>query len=274
MKTKLDFLIYSPPKTGSTSLAGMLDMHPDISSIITPKSKEPGFFHAKTIEEDEIIHYNNCFKEDGTLKFEKSTSYFSSPFAAKQIKNFCKNEVKFITVLRNPIDRFVSLYAFFRLISSIHEHGLGDKAREFVHFKVPDDPIFHNFPSVEEIFNQQNPRHWAITSGLYVNHLDRLHQLFDKKSILLVNYEYFKEKPENVLDSILKFLNVDNHMTDIATSIRWNSRTTWQGLCNKLGISTSCSHIEDKWIKQLKDYYYEHNNLMKEKYFFKHSWNY
>ena len=274
MKTKLDFLLYSPPKTGSTSLAGMLDMHPQISSIIIPnKSKEPGFFNTTKIEEDEIIQYNNLFKEDSTLKFEKSTSYFSSPFAAHHIKNFCKDDIKFITVLRNPVDRFISLYKYFRLISAIHEKGLDNKARELVHFKIPDDKVFYDFPSVEEILNNKQGWKWILSSSLYHQHLDRLYGLFDNNLILLLNYDDFKTRTAHCLESIFNFLTVDSRSDKIKSNITWNSGKLWEELCVKLDISLSCAHLEDKYLHQIKEYYYKHNDLLKQKYSFDNNWN-
>jgi len=276
MKTKLDFLLYSPPKTGSTSLACMLDMHPQISAITIPnESKEPGLFNTRNIiSDEEIIQYNGCFKDDSTLKFEKSTSYFSSPSAAKHIKNFCKEDIKFITVLRNPVDKLISLYKYFRIISTIHEKKLDNQAAEILQFEVPNDEVFYNFPTIKELLNDNTSWEWVLYSGVYHQHLDRLYRLFNSQSILLINYDDFKTNTLHCLESILNFLNVDIQSLDKSSSnIVANSSQLWEELCFKLDIPLSCTHIEDKYLHQIKEHYYRHNDLLKQKYSFDHNWN-
>lgn len=269
--TKIDFLLYSPPKTGSTSLAGMLNMHKQISAINIP-SKEPNFFNHAKITHEQMLEYNNKFTQDDTLKFEKSTVYFSSPTAINNIKLLCKDDIKFISILRNPVTRFISLYKYFRIISHIHEAGLSDEAQRVAGFKMPNDSVFFDFPRIDELLTNNEYR-WTINAGLYHQHLERLYGLFEPSSIAIFTYDNFKVNRKEVLRSILNFLNVDCDLTDIKLNIMWNSFNIWDDLLNKLNLKNIDIDIPEKYLALLKQYYYEHNKLLSNNYNIIHNWN-
>ena len=269
--TKIDFLLYSPQKTGSTSLAAMLNMHKQISAINVP-SKEPHFFNHPKITHEQVLEYNNKFAQDDTLKFEKSTAYFSSPTAINNIKLLCKDDIKFITVLRNPVTRFISLYKFFRSISYIHESGLSDEAQRIAGFKIPNDPVFFDFPKIDELL-ARDAYEWTTRAGLYHTHLERLYSLFKPSSILVFTYDDFKANAKEVLISILNFLQVDCDLTDIKLNIKWNSFNTWDTLLNKLNLKELDIDIPEKYLAQIKEYYHEPNKLLNDNYGIINNWN-
>ena len=272
MKTKLDFLLYSPNKTGSTSLTAMLNMHRQISSIQT-LSKEPNFFTNKVIELEDVIKYNEKFKQDNTLKFEKSTSYFCSEWAINNIKAWCKQDIKFISILRNPIDRFISMYRYFSIIAFIHKNEKLERAARIANFKIPDDKVFINFPTLDKLLSGEVGYKWVLDSGIYHKHLDRLYHSFDGDDILIIKYEDFKLGANKCLENICNFLEIDSNVSNINTNIKWNSYKFWQDLANKLDLQMPSIDLSDKEINLLKNYYNEHNELLEKKYGIANDWN-
>lgn len=100
-------------KAGTTSLAFLLDQHPDIA-VSNPK--EPGYFNANY--DRGMAWYRSCFPADlPALLVDASTGYTMAPadasgsgephLAADRIKELSP-DARFIYVLRDPVDRTIS----------------------------------------------------------------------------------------------------------------------------------------------------------------------
>ncbi len=119
-----DFLFLSPGKSGTTSIFYYLKKYaPD---IYMPSQKELNFFAFRGMEE--MKGFSNSVVEDHeyTALFEKKGEYVTgevSPvyfhFYRNTVKNIAemygdkKDSIKFIVVLRNPVDRLWSSYHMF-----------------------------------------------------------------------------------------------------------------------------------------------------------------
>ena len=107
---KYVFLLGSA-KSGTTKLADMLDMHPEISLAST---KEPDFFTDRIQQEKSIGWYNSLFNKDAALRLDASTSYTlgwngSSENIAKRMYDFSP-EAQLIYLYRDPAKRAWSSY--------------------------------------------------------------------------------------------------------------------------------------------------------------------
>ena len=186
-QTIIDFLIYSPQKTGSTSLAMILKQSPDIRTIKNGIPLEPMFFHEKIYTGSVTIgDYNNLFdiaESKNVLYFEKSTQYFETHIALSQIIKYCKSNLKYIVVLRNPVDRFISEYIHFKSLSNIinnnpayldklsYEEGWrGDWQASKKH------KFFIEYPNINDMLKSTNR---GLSCGLYHIHISRLLESVD-----------------------------------------------------------------------------------------------
>jgi len=111
---RVDFILLGSMKSGTSTLVKILRMHPDISFS---RPKEPQFFSDPQISwENEIDKYHSYFHKEGVVYGEGSTNYTKYPrFRLNiwdDIYDYNKN-MKFLYLIRNPVDRTVSHYMHF-----------------------------------------------------------------------------------------------------------------------------------------------------------------
>ena len=96
-------------RSGTTSLSRLLHKHPDIH---IPRKKELNLFSEDKDIQEEIKKYQTTARYLG----DASTEYSKWPFfcgVPKRIKHYCGNDVKFIYIVRHPIDRYESAISFY-----------------------------------------------------------------------------------------------------------------------------------------------------------------
>jgi hypothetical protein len=258
----IDFLLYGPSKTGSTSLSLILSQSKNIRG---PKDDnfEPMFF-TNNIDSDSIQKYNELFNYDNisspTLYFEKSTRYFKESIALYNIVTYCKKDIKFIIVLRNPINRFISEYIHFRNVHNIifGDTTFMDKLSKdqnwYSNWSVTvKDPFFKNYQHINDIFNLG---HRALTSGLYTTYLKKVYEQVPNNNIYLIKYEDFKNNNHEYICKICEFLNIPIFEY---VNIQYNTSRQWIDRTNKSKCYNAFQDITTEHIEFLKEYYFESN---------------
>ena len=195
---KVDFFIVGAPKAGTTSLYHYLNEHPQIEMSL---QKEPDYFSDKEIQIqglyysknriDTVEKYNGLFntQKKDVIFGEGSVSYLFYPTVAQDIKVY-NPMAKIIIMLRNPIERAFSHYLMdYRL-------GLVSDSFEDIINKKSKHKNAH-------LFYQQ-----YIKVGEYAAQLKRYCDIFDKKNILLIDYENFKSDVTGTVNSVYSFLNI------------------------------------------------------------------
>jgi len=195
---KVDFFIVGAPKAGTTSLYHYLNEHPQIEMSL---QKEPDYFSDKEIQIqglyysknriDTVEKYNGLFntQKKDVIFGEGSVSYLFYPTVAQDIKVY-NPMAKIIIMLRNPIERAFSHYLMdYRL-------GLVSDSFEDIINKKSKHKNAH-------LFYQQ-----YIKVGEYAAQLKRYCDIFDKKNILLIDYENFKSDVTGTVNSAYSFLNI------------------------------------------------------------------
>jgi hypothetical protein len=192
MDKKPNFFIIGAPKCGTTALSEYLRSHPNIF-FSTPK--EPGFFGQdyplRTRAIKSTQKYLNLFKKVSPTHIaigEGSTRYFFSKSAIKEILAFnpC---AKFIVMLRNPIDMFLSLYNHF---SSHHVETA----------KTPEKAWRLQATrkgNVELSYNDQ------CKLGVLV---ERLFNQVPRQTVKIIFYDDFSANTLKTYKEVLEFLNV------------------------------------------------------------------
>ena len=205
-----DFIILGVEKGGTSSLYRYLIQHPSISPTIT---KEINYFNK--YYDRGSNWYRVCFpfkfhkyfaqtlQKKNFLTGEASIRYFDHPHAPERIKQLIPN-VKFIILLRNPIDRAYSQHSMIvrgRLEELTFEQAIKDeKERTSEEYeKMLKDKNYYS----------DNYFHYAyLNRGIYVDKLKRWMDVFPKEQFLIMQTKDFFDDPSKIYHKTLDFLNL------------------------------------------------------------------
>src|SRR5262249_2213212 len=106
------FVIVGAQRSGTSYLYGLLNEHPELD-MATPMRPEPKFFLDDAAYARGLDYYERrCFPESrARVRGEKSTSYIESEVAAQRIMTLIP-DARVVVVLRDPVERALSNYAF------------------------------------------------------------------------------------------------------------------------------------------------------------------
>lgn len=117
-----DFFLVGASKAGTTAICDALANHPD---ICFSEKKEPNFFsdfdiNLKEIPSDKLLKYQRLFRVQSPKQLlgEGSVKYLDSPNAAYWISKYIPS-AKIMIILRNPIQRVVSLYEMYTRVGKM-----------------------------------------------------------------------------------------------------------------------------------------------------------
>lgn len=195
---KVDFMIIGAQKSATTTLFDILKNHPDLCAC---KTKEPEFFSHTSNWMEKIEEYEMMFeKQEGQLAFEASTSYTAHPCYDKNIwEELWKYnpELKFIYIVRNPLDRIVSAHRF------LYRQGYANKK---------------NINSFIETSN------YHINLSKYYFQIKPFIDLFGANNVKIVLFEDFSKSPESVINEILDFLSVEQFQSFTSEILKSNTK--------------------------------------------------
>ncbi len=200
-----NFIILGTPKAGTTAIYNYLKQHPQ---IYMPPFKEPHFF---SFEGEQKPHWSIKTLEDYQALFQDATSeqiigeastwYLYSQTAAGRIRHHIP-DVKLIAILRNPIERAYSSWAFrvqcgWESITDFKQALQAEPQRICENYEWD----FH-----------------YLKTGFYYHQIKRYFDAFPQEQIKIIIYEDFQVDPIKVLESIYKFVGVDKTLiSDIST---------------------------------------------------------
>jgi hypothetical protein len=200
-----NFMCIGASKSGTTSLYDILKQHSD---IFLPSFKEPHFFDIPSVYQNGIEWYKKTYFQ--SLKNEKcigdfSPTYLFDEHAPERILNDLGVNVKFIIILRNPVDRAYSHY----LHSKRDQH-------ENLSFK---EALFLE----KERFSKKDYlsylRFSYTAQGMYCQMLIRYFKFFPRDNFLIINFEEeFVNQRGGTINRILNFLDLENEEFDINIS--------------------------------------------------------
>lgn len=185
-----DFLVISPPKTGSTWLANNLRCHPQ---IFIPAIKELKYFSALHWWAD-LDWYLEHFTSAGTrLKGEASPSYALLPVEQiRRIKSLVPR-LKLVFLMREPIARAWS------------------HARH--HYRYRETNFANRTGTIDDV----TPEDWLddfqhdcnVASGDYLGQLRRWLTVFPREQLFVTFFEDIQHRPEQLLRDLFAFLGVE-----------------------------------------------------------------
>jgi Sulfotransferase domain len=190
-----NFLIISPPKTGSTWLAANLRCHP---GIFVPEMKEVKYFSMYHRWLD-LGWYARQFQDAGSrLKGEASPSYGLLPVQMIRWVHALMPRVKLVFLMREPIAR----------AWSHARHNFRYRETAFAGYEdaletVPDEKWRESF---------HHP--WLLASADYLGQLQRWLSVFPREQIYVDLYERLATEPRDLLLRVLRFLGADTKHID------------------------------------------------------------
>ena len=215
-----NFLIIGAAKCATTSLASLLDAHPQAAIV---RDKEPHFFSYNKLYRLGIEaykkHYEHCTNEIAIG--DASTSYSrirQHPKTISRIKLHLGNP-KIIYMVRHPIERIESAY-----IEQMTNRGN------------------HRITSINEAVEKLP---MMIDSSRYWETYDAYRKAFGSKQIKVVWFEEYSENLSVVYNKICEFLNVDNSIGPNPNKENTNSRSS-----SKQRIPTN-SQLSANWNPQV-----------------------
>jgi len=184
MSSKIDFIGIGTAKSATTTIAFLLDEHPEICLSI-PKEihffNKQGDTNSKELMDSYMHHFKHC--PTNSIKGEFSPQYFARyDYTPKKIYEAFPN-VKLLLCIRNPTDR---LYSYFQM-------------RE--NRSIPNEASFSHKIRTDSSY---------VDGSLYYKHLSRYLNFFDRKNILVLTFEQIKEHPIKTIQGVYSFLGVDS----------------------------------------------------------------
>lgn len=191
-----NFIIIGTQKAGTTAIYNYLKQHP---KIYMPPFKEPHFFSFKGEQKPHwgiktLEDYQALFQDATSEQIigEASTWYLYSQTAAECIRDHIP-DVKLIAILRNPVERAYSSWAF-RLQCGWESINDFQQA-----LQAESQRIYENY---EWDFHY-------LQAGFYYHQIKRYFDLFSRDQIKIILYEDFKTDPISTLQDIYEFVGVD-----------------------------------------------------------------
>lgn len=196
MSIKPNVFLIGVQKSATTSLYDWVSQHPNVCGPVS--MKDTPFFI-----DDKLYNKGFSFIEDIYGKYYKDhkivingsahTIYFEK--ALKRLSEY-RPDGKILLVLRNPVERAISAYNFAvkrnletkDLKSSIDE--------EYLRLKSKDVQLLSETTYIDH--------------GMYFKQISILKKYFSDDNILILFYEDIKSKPEQVINKVYTFLEIDN----------------------------------------------------------------
>lgn len=206
-----NFMCLGAAKSGTTTLYDILGQHPD---IYTSSFKEPHFFDIPENFSNGLHWYEKTYfkKADKKIIADFTPSYFFDENAPKRIFESLGGNMKFLVIIRNPVDRAYSHY-----LHSKRDHHETEDFEKSLKLEVSRLKYYEDQSDYLSYL-----RHSYVHQGLYSQMLERYLLYFSLDNFLFISFEdEFLQKRDLTIKKILQFLEIDNSFflnTDILSN--------------------------------------------------------
>tara|TARA_Y100001954_G_scaffold234097_1_gene288742 strand:- start:51 stop:956 length:906 start_codon:yes stop_codon:yes gene_type:complete len=196
-----NFMCIGAAKCATTSLYNILKQHPQIG---LSSFKEPHFFdNINNFKNGKEWYLDSYYKNLNSYCAlgEFTPTYLASKHAPQRILNFFGHKMKFIVILRNPVDRSYSHF--------LHTKRDSHETLTFVQALENEDK------RLEKTNDNQNfisfLRYSYIYQSKYYMHIKNYLKFFNMDQFHFVKFDDFVNDRKNTLNKILKFLDVSTN---------------------------------------------------------------
>jgi hypothetical protein len=182
-------------KAGTTTLNDWLCQHPQIYGYASLKDiplfvKFPSQEQLNKRLTLETPPYNGQH-----IVLHSAVNYIFYPSLLQKISN-ARPDAKLLLILRNPVDRAISSYFYFRKM-------LREK-------RDPEPALIYEPRQNFDITRDSNDFTY-IEHGFYYEQIKACLQYFSRGQLLIVNYDDLKIKPQQLLNCVFLFLGIDEN---------------------------------------------------------------
>lgn len=204
-ESPLDFIILGAQKAGTTSLYSYMSKHP---KIVPALRKEVEFWSWKFHRGLDwyLAHFPKIPRDRHLLTGEACPGYLDFPETAERLREHFPN-LKFIVLLRNPVDRAISHY--YHWVRRNQE-------------KLPlEQAIEEKRKEIEEKGTVWRIHSNYLARGIYVEFLKHWFSIFPREQFLILESEPFNGDPSSTLHQVYDFLGLPAY--DLAEYKKYNS---------------------------------------------------
>ena len=197
-----NFMCIGAAKSGTTTLYDILKQHPE---IFIPAFKEPHFFDIPENYNNGIKWYEKNYFRNINKKIiaDFTPSYFFEKQAPERIFNELGKDIKFVILLRHPVDRAYSHYL----------HSVRDKNEDigFEEALRKEDNRIDKFIKNKDYLSYLRNSYYH--QGLYGEMIERYLQYFSLDNFLFIHFENeFIIDRKNVIDKLLIFIGLETEI--------------------------------------------------------------
>ena len=197
-----NFMCIGAAKSGTTTLYDILKQHPE---IFTPAFKEPHFFDIPENYNNGIEWYEKNYFRNINKKIiaDFTPSYFFEKQAPERIFNDLGKDMKFVILLRHPVDRAYSHYL----------HSVRDE-NEDISF---EEAIRKEDNRIEKFIKNKDYLSYLRNSyyhqGLYGEMIERYLKYFSLDNFLFIHFENeFMIDRKKIIDKLLIFIGLETEI--------------------------------------------------------------
>ena len=195
-----NYMFIGAAKSATTTFFDILKKHED---IFVPKFKEPHFFNIdenyfKGLDWYKKTYFTDINNESVIIDF--TPTYLYHKLCAERIFNSLGPNVKFVIILRNPIDRAYSHYN--------HSKRDGHEVSSFENAVKLENERIEKFRDKNDFLSELRCSY--ISQGLYFEMISAYLKYFDLNNFFIINFE--SEVVQNLDQTLLnlsKFLKID-----------------------------------------------------------------
>ena len=197
---KPNYILLGAAKSATTTIYDILRQN---LNVFAPQFKEPHFFNIDDNYEKGLSWYLNTYYKnsiDSKVVIDFTPTYLYSKKSAERIFHSLGRGVKFIIILRDPVDRAFSHYLHSKRDG--HEKESFERAIKLEQKRLSEYMLDNDF--IAEL------RFSYISQGLYYKMLKTYLKFYDLNDFLIINFD--KEISNNMqvtLDRISKFLDIE-----------------------------------------------------------------
>ena len=187
-------------KSGTTSLFNILRQHPNIYS---PSFKEPHFFDIDENYEKGLSWYESTYYKDVNQKIsvDYTPSYFFCSKAPRRIFNAFGGDMKFVLILRDPIDRAYSHY--------LHSKRDEEEPLTFLQAIAEEDTRLYQYSINNN--NISSLRHSYYNQSLYGLMMERYLEYFSLENFFIIDFEAdFINNRKETIDNLILFMGLES----------------------------------------------------------------
>jgi len=206
-----NYMFLGAAKSATTTYYDILKNH---NEVFVPKFKEPHFFNfdnnfSKGIDWYSQTYFGNVSREKAIIDF--TPTYLYSNLCAERIFNCLGPKMKFVVILRNPVDRAYSHYN--------HSVRDGHEEKSFIDAINLEAKRIDKFKKNNDFLSELRCSY--ISQGMYFNMLNSYLKYYSINDFLIINFDEEVIKNINKTKTKLSdFLNID--LTDLDFNVHSN----------------------------------------------------